>query len=403
MRYKLIVFCGILSLCILFSACHSTMQQEIIEPSNKSALVVATVGISGREIAEIVENYNSQNSDYIVAICNYKTYSELFSALNTENGPDMFFLDSSSMSEARLSEYCINLKSLLDADKNFGAEDFISGLCDGFRESDMLWLPYDFTMLGFVAQPAINTGRSSFTLDVAQQIATDQGMLIFPAIWTRDMLLGWLSPHLAAAYMDWDNEVCMFDSPDFIALIEALKEHPEDFSSIPDEQLSLLNYFSINKGLNMFASVEYVEKTEGIDYDFFGLPSSVTSGGIFKVEQCFGIFSTSNNADAAWHFLRNFMSENIQSKSENIPAIQSSFEALIDEAVLNSKITPSSADKLLTFVNETVCTKDDTNNLHYVIQFEVNAFFEGTCTAQEASERIQQQANYILAEYNSIS
>lgn len=346
-------------------------------------------------ITQLTGQFQAQQDAYEVVIQNFENIRALLDAL--ENGgpdaPDLFFIPFNvGTADGGLDAYCVNLVPFLENSRDLRAEDFVPGLYSGCRQQGELhYMPFDFTVQTFGMQP-IPDENATLTIEAAQQIARERQETLFPSHWDRETLLQWVSPYLAQAYADPDNFTGSFDSPSFLSLIEALKQHPAAAAEYSESQNSLLQYVSLDGQLRMLASYEFFRQTDGTDYGFPGVPGTPANGSLLCINQCFGMFSSCENKNVAWQFLKFLLTEEAQSLATELPAIQTALE----DRVAALHLSREASDKVLHLIAETTCVKSG-SPLNGIVQAELAAFFDGRITAREAAENLRQRAE----EYSS--
>ncbi len=398
LKSRITVTIILLALLISLSSCGTPAPSETTPATAEKTVLVLGVIDSETGLDSIIEAFNESEADYKIEVREYQTVRNIMSALDHDEGPDLFFLRMYMLTDTYLSEYCEDLTPFLNRDDAFSSEDFVPGLYDGGVHDGLVhWLPYDFTVTTYVVQPAVDVGNEVFSAELARRIADERGQFLFPTMWSREEVLEWVAPYLAVAYTDWDNMTCSFDSHDFAALLEALKAQPDPHENKPDVKQSLLHVAFLNGTFGTLTQYENTEQNGGGDYSITGIPGEAANGSLFVGERCFGMLSSCNNKEAAWRFLSALMSDDAQSATRNLPAVRSALSARMEEAVRDGIITQSTADKLAVLFDTTTCVDTLDRGIELMIVNEAKAFFNGTDSAEETARRIQEKAEYEMS------
>ena len=132
-----------------------------------------------------------------------------------------------------------------------------------------------------------------------------------------------------AKFVDWGTGSCNFDSSDFIKLLEFSRQFPDksyfDNYEYSDDDNSSTR---ISQGKQMlttasFTSTDYMlydlDKMFGGSATCIGYPTSSGVGSFLSMGDSYAMSSSCKDKDAAWQFLRTFLTEEHQAKGSYLP------------------------------------------------------------------------------------
>lgn len=375
MRNQIMIkcLCCLLSLsfvCLLLAGCGGegggsgaspagTQESTADTPGGRTVLTAVVTG-PGRDTLERIRAYNESSSLYFIEVKEYETdmagsgtdslETQLTLDILSGKGPDLVIWDSAgyspSIASGRLME---NLYDFMEKDEDFRKEDYYENILRAFEMNGELYtLPSDF---------AVET-----VCGKAEEIGSD-----------RDVTEGWemgemteafeKSPHgewltvnhsreltfLTLCYgcignfVDWETGECRFDTPEFVELLELSDRLPDHLMLEPDFSY----YEALRSGKAFWEPVILTSPWKvadwrisfgNVDMRWPGYPVAEgekdLGGGVAKpYGECFSICQNSSGQEAAWEFIKTYLTEEAQRETGGIPLLRSVSEERIQNAL----------------------------------------------------------------------
>ena len=222
-----------------------------------------------------------------------------------------------------------------------------------------------------------------------------------------------LSEMATAEFVDWENGSCSFDSPEFKAWLQLVKDAPYSAEYTEDPQLL---YMSWDLAANTGATIRMALQD---DYVYCGFPGTSGSGCYFiqlgtgpdqfrttaGAATRLGIMAFSQHPDGAWQLIRLLLTNAAEGDIMNgIPVLKSSFEAALQASISDQIVqgfdnfNADDAQRLreLVYATDKLVRCDET--LLDMIKTNARAYFGGQISLDEAADRIQSSARLYVAE-----
>ncbi|MDR0818168.1 MAG: extracellular solute-binding protein, partial [Oscillospiraceae bacterium] len=146
--------------------------------------------------------------------------------------------------------------------------------------------------------------------------AAEIGAKAVPNSCTRSEILSNVINFNSNEYIDLKNGECNFDTPEFAKLLEFIKSFPEspNYSSGSDEQSAIMGgRLLVHQTIyNGFGSVLTEEIRLGGKVAYKGFPCESRNGSVAETVETLAISSVSEHKDAAWSFIRQFLTPDYQ-------------------------------------------------------------------------------------------
>ena len=162
----------------------------------------------------------------------------------------------------------------------------------------------------------------------------------------------------------------------------------------------------------------------GEDVTFVGFPTENRNGSVFALDAELAISSKCKNKEAAWEFLKYFLSDEYQSGTSmyNLPVSVKALNAKIEEAMKedddtiiarasgdlvmtdesyaeqNKPLTQAEADQIMELINSVNQVMRTDNDLETIITEEAESYFAGQKSVQDAASVIQSRASIYISE-----
>ena len=423
-----------------------------------------TLILAGIEIAEepailsAVHEFNETNSKYRVVIKDYavnadysnmdtqQEFNDYYNEMNQEmyldvlagKGPDILINYSSTgttLSGYESSGLLTDLYPLMESDENFNKENYLTNILEACETGGHLYeMPLYFQIDGLIGAKSAIGDRSGWTVDEFNAFAKSlpDGVKTFSHCTALQLLNSSLRESLAA-FVNTAEGKAAFDSDGFRQLLNWAKTYGtidnspalepweyfnEDIELAGNGQLALIpcSISGPDMGTPM-SQYGLAASAYGDALSFVGYPSPGKTGPTCTVWQMMGITSYCQNPDAAWGFIKIFLSEDAQESMWffDIPVLKSALTYQIDLALHPEKIpktddaagdagsepvpvSEESAQKYADLVYSIHDCNDPDREILAIIDEEVPAFFAGQKSAGEVSAIIQNRVQILIDE-----
>lgn len=243
--------------------------------------------------------------------------------------------------------------------------------------------------------------------------------------------------------VDWSTGECRFDSEDFIKMLgycASFPDTPDDNYQYSAEDSSTARIAAGKQMLYMasFTGTDYMtddyDEMFGGDATFIGFPTTDGSVGcVMAMNESYAISSACKNKDAAWEFIRGFLTEEYQQDMYALPTNMNAFETQLAKAMEveyeqdangnyildenGEKIplsrgmiydgmtykeiyatTPEQAQQLRDAIAAATKLVDFDQSIIDIVTEQAAPFFAGQKTAEETAKLIQSKANIYVNE-----
>ena len=417
-----------------------------VDPKDVKERQVITLAMASTDwtVKSRVIEFNKKNDTYRISLIDYSSesgeYEEGISRMNTDivsgKVPDIILLDDSMPTDSYISKGLFaDLLPIIEKDEEIDRNDLMPNVMEAFsRDGKLYRLIPSYSIRTIVAK----------TSDVGEERGwTEEAMALwdskpegteFIAGATRSEMLNMCMSFAGSQFVNYSTGDCDFNNEGFLNLLEFLKRFPVEISDdyYTDEYWS--SYDSLWRTgkvitqqmyLGDFRNLNYTEKgTFGEPITMIGFPSTDQDGSVLVPTMQFAISAKSKNQDAAWQFLRYYLTEDYQNEAPGFPLSMKVLEKRAEEAMDRPYYTDENGNKeyyddiiyiddvevtiepmtreevdhfmeiLKTFKN--VGRYDDT--LINIISEEAEPYFNGQKNAGEVAQIIQNRAQIYLHE-----
>lgn len=437
-------------------------ENDITELKSKQVIKIATWMESDVYLTDMVKKYNADNADgeYRVEIVSYNVPGETIDAamdnmkldMVSGNCPDIVLfngympIDTFSSKE----DMFVDMYTFLDDDPDLSREYFLPNILEGFeRDGKLLTISPTFVFRTAMAKEGYPGVKENWNVDDMYEAnaSMPEGMDMFKGEEGNPRIMYFDTFVSVSEFVDYENAKCSFDSEEFIKLISFFNDNDigltwEEYTNLPnnfDYESSSSTAIRNNKVLasqetfwgfgNLYNAVKGEFDNEAV---IVGFPSSDGSGSSISANDFeFGIMSNSPNIEGSWDFIRTFfMDEYYELYSSGFPVLESRFntdaekylsdwtytdpqtgevstgkwEYTIDsstgESVELEVMTVEELEYYKDLIKSTEYRQSDAM-VHDICREEVQSYFEGECTAEEAAAMIQNRVSLYLSEHYS--
>ena len=385
------------------------------------------------EFKEMAYAFNRQSEDCRLVLQEYDTQyvdkggEALTNDLISGVIPDILvldYLDYMPLSNKGLFE---DLRPYINNDPDFHQEEYFMNFLDALTyKGHMERIAFQFTFSTMMAKTEHLDGRKKLTASDAIALDLPEGMsLLHDALGSENTLMEFINE--LNHFVDYENAVCHFDSPEFIDLLKLINTVQN--KQIPTDYYAYIENRALFKPLQIYSLETYhAEKQiffKNADVTLTGrLFDDDGNGGVFLPQSCIAISAVSQYKEQAWDFIKFCMQE------ENFPVnhktINSSHDFPVNRAAAKNLLyaqtkkrenstssyyfdgdnieigtpTQEEAEELLDFIENINSAQLRDSHIVAIIQEEAGKYLAGDCTAESAADSIQQRVQIYLAEQN---
>lgn len=394
--------------------------------------------------------FNKANDSYRIKVLDYsqynteEDYSIAQTKLNTDIAtgkiPDILLLSSDMPFESYVNKGVFaDLNTFLEQDPELKREDFMGNVLDALSTDGKLYriTPsfFVFTVFGKTADVGSEPGWTIQDLQALMEKKGD-GVTAFNDT-TQSTILNYSMWLCSEQFIDWNTGKCSFDSDAFIELLEFAAQYPKEinYDDIYNDSSYWENYQTMyreGRALLMISTIANFEDynqceqgTFGEEITPIGFPTANKKGNAINASYMFAISSKSKNQQAAWEFVRYFLTDEFQDTMEYCwPIKRAQIEKMAQKAqqkpfyidengekveydntyylngvdVVIEPMTKEKADKLLQFIESVDQIMNYDSSVTSIIEEEAEPYFAGQKSAKEVADIIQSRVQIYVNE-----
>lgn len=417
---------------------------------DKTVLTLGALYIWDETKMDVI-NFNKTNPDYRITIIDYDSYrteddwdagrKKFNSDISSGQGPDIILAnDISVLSAYSNKKLFVDLNEYLDKDPDIDRADLFPNVLEACSNNGKLYaISPTFYIMTAAAKKSVLNGRTGWTIQemIDFEKSLPEGTTLL-ADSTRYSVLSSILATSGESFINAREATCSFDSQEFVALLEYIKNLPEEYSydddiivydkmMAPSEDSYRNNKIILYREyLGEIRSYNYIQKgVFGEDIELIGFPSADGNGSVMYFDNIYAISAKSGNPDAAWEFVRQYFTKEAMDKIEyGLPLSMSRFDALGEKAMQKPYYIDYNGEKVeydeeYYFNGESIplpqITKEELSELKAailkvnktqavfedivpIIEEEAAYFFEGQKSAQDVANIIQSRVSIYLKE-----
>lgn len=440
--------------------CGVAVLRETAEPprEEKTVLTLACMGLDP-DAAALVLRFNRSDPDYRVEVQDYSVYNTsdtlnaALTALNAQivsgSAPDLFCTRELPIRAYADSALLEDLWPYIDADTELGGRDaLVTPLFEALSQKGRLYqIAPSFSLYTVIGSKSVVGERSGWTMDEFRQIwqTMPEGCDVMGGWIGRDGALGMSLTMRLDQFFDRERGLCRFDSEEFRELVRftelfdkergAYASETEEFDRIRSGEQMLLYVY-----LDSFEKVLYYSGALGDEAVYVGLPSAGGNGSAFDVSNGLAMSASCAHKDGAWRFMRMMLDRDTQIAAGDgflspFPSNRLAFEAMLEKEMTpeyqrdadgsyvldaaGNKIqqargamgtegktvplyamTQTQSDRLVDLVQNTVTLRYWDDAIMDIVLEEMDAYYGGRRSLDEATAYIQRRAELYMSENN---
>lgn len=444
-------------------SCLYRLSKKTNSELSNTKTIMLTAEYMDDELINMVDKFNQSHSEYQIKIKSYQKYYEVDGNNNIINLPesqlkmdiisgeqfDIIILDSEGDLYYNLENKGMftDISKLMENNVGITKNEIVPNVLKSCESNGNLYrISPTFTVQTYAAKKKYvdkNNWTIDEMIDIYKNLDKNMNLLNY-SISKTDLFLS-LFINSNNSFVDYNNHKCNFNSPDFINLLEFIDDMKLN-DEINWETVDPLEYESIYNNmetacLNDKALLQFITLSDARDYtrvkygifadeiSLIGAPTSVGNGAKLCLGTTFSIAETSLYKDICWEFINQFFTDDYYN-NQNIhqfPSLKKNLDDELNNAMndpffinengkkeiyhdsmqINNQsveipnLTLKERDILSKYIlNSETTTHRNSLSIYKVINEEINAYFNGTSSAEETANILQNRISIILSENN---
>ncbi len=336
-------------------------KEEFSKIDNRKIITIGGVNIE-EEVLSLIKDFNIRNEEYKIMVKDYSSYSGYYnytqaaSDLNEDlmsgNVPDIIISNSNYSIEHLINKGVLaELNSYIENDKEIIKDDYLEKAFEiGKRGNGLYYFYPSFRVKTLVGEKEEVGEKKGWDINEFIKFSSEKREESPFITYSKRALFELLLNLYMEDYIDYEKNTCNFEKESFVKILEFIKENSEKMIS---REVYLEGYSTgVNKNAylneaNIYSFADLMQILRKVDYgdgDFYingekidttkevtlkGMPSKSGNGSAFLPEYIVAISEHSENKDAAWEFVKKFLSDEFQNSNPIIFPIKKS--AFTDE------------------------------------------------------------------------
>ncbi len=404
-----------------------------VDPSTiveKTELTIATI-YTNQDLNEAVINFNRNSEEYRIKIVDYMTedwdYEAALTNLQNDivagNIPDMIDVSSTSNPWRNwvAKEIITDLYPLMEADGDFSKEELLPNIRTAYEVDGSLYvLPSTVMISGVMVKEKFVEGVESLTPEVLLELESQlpEGVDLFWYNYQSEVMYNMVYNNMSS-FVDYETGECYFDTDEFKAVLAYAKEQPAEM--VWDESTSLPASLAADKvifnnfSMSQMPDWQFHKFVFGEDVTVLGYGSEGDGIKLMSNGCALCITEACEYKDAAWDFLKTFVSEEAQTEELlwGIPVTQAGLDNFIyeaqhmdgehgyswDDVELNiTNATDEDVEEFLAIFEKADEVSTQDTAIMAIIEEEVAPYFAGEKSVDEVADIIQSRIDIYLKE-----
>ena len=402
------------------------IEREWEMPQEKQELVLAlSYYLDYSAMHQLIDSFNRKSLHTHVTVripsdgqSVFDFMDQLQMEVSAGGGPDMFeLLDAKGYVQ---NGYVLSLEGKLEE-----VDGLIPGVLDyGKYDGEVYGVPYEAYLSVLVCSEELAAGRSSWNVEEMMESVRQSNAKVLHRDMDGSRIVYWfgLFDKDNREYIDWEKGESHLTDEAFLRLLEFAKEYQnQDVVNAQEVHRLLRNGTIATDNANvLYRGFEVIENNENLFEDgtvYIVLPK-VNGKGVYLKSSCIYVNNASQKTEECVEFLNYLVSEEVQRKtsqyvmsSEGMFQIGGSFEMSapfnirsdilkeqIQDRILSEDLTQQQADTLWKMLISAEAWKSPVEQIVFMINEELNPYFAGDRTAEEAAEKLHNRVQLYLDE-----
>lgn len=400
------------------------------------------------DIRKRTVEFNRNSAEYRIVIKNYDEYNSyedntagqtaMDNDIISGRMPDIFYSTNGDLDKYAEKGWLADIGKRIEQDEELSQTEFVQNVFDTYSVDGKLYMVIpEFFVCTMLAKTSLVGERTSWRIEDMRQVldTMPEGTQIFEDI-TRAYFMDMMMRYCGNDFIDLETGECSFDSPEFAAVMELAKTLPEAID-YDDEYWQTYDYWSVFRKDQALLCEQYIRDLRGMNatlngrfaepVSYIGFPTEKGPGGVLVINDVYCISAKSPYQDAAWEFVRYYLTEEYQERSDsyNLPTRMDAFEKKSREAlekpyyldedgnkveyddtiymggeeVVIDSLNQEQLDQLVDYifsVNKRVYNYNE--DILNIINEEIEAFYTDQKSAQEVAGLIQNRVQLFVDE-----
>lgn len=289
----------------------------------KEELTFATMYLSQDMRRSIIE-FNKTNEQYRILVKEYQSddYNAAITQFNNDitggNCPDIVNLTGLDFERYASKGVLEDLYPFMEKD-GIKKQDYLENVLTAYEKDGKLYgiIP-QFAINSAVIKTANAKGQTGWTLDEMLTIAEESGVQDVFNYGSQSGAFRFCVFYNINEFINWETGECFFNSEEFMKVLEFAAKLPKE----PDyeaesvglsERIRNDKLLLLENGISSVQEYQMLHTMFGEDITFIGYPNSERKGNLIRSTNTdIAITSKSDNKEAAWEFVKVFLSDEYQ-------------------------------------------------------------------------------------------
>ena len=401
-------------------AVRLSVSSEEKKETDKKELILATGPYQEPVLEAAVLAFNQSSEDCRVRL---KRYGEeggaekmIMDILSGEI-PDLIDLNYCPSISACISKGILaDLYPLLDKDDSLSREDLVANALRMLEQDGKLYgMPRSFSLNTLMGRESDVGSDMGWTIEDVKLLLTDKPegtYLISEARQEAFHMLLWAGME---SFIDWNAGICMFDSKEFIDLLELAVSLPD--TPLYQSDNTEWAYTKISQGklllqiLNLYKVADYSGNAAlfgGAPVTCIGYPATEGIGAVMVMGNGLGIAEKSEQKEDAWKFIRFLLKDEYQRQESGFPVVESVLERVMEESrggivdpdfeYIVQSVTQEEMKVVRSLIDQAVPVPHCFGSIYQLVEEEAAAYLTGQKPVEEVAEIIQNRVSIYMAE-----
>jgi hypothetical protein len=372
--------------------------------ADRTELTLAAVGYVPPELNAAVANFNASDEKCKVKIIAYDDALALNTEITAGRAPDLLLTDS-------LPFNAFAAKGLFEDLTPYFADNALVGpVRNALSTNGALYRAAPaFMIMTLFGNSDFAGSETGWTFGEMTALADESSASAFPSNWNRENALQFLVLQNIEEYVDWDSGDVRFDTPDFKAVLEAVKAFPVTNEQYEDD-ITLVNdgrQLTLQRALISHLDFARIDTQLGGKSIAKGFPGEGKSAGaLLTTPFTLAMTAMCIDKDGAWRFLESALAidagcfASLQTKFDEQASLAASKEYAAEQSVYVNypPMSENQLQRLEAFLAQVNTLAGGDRTISAIIAEEAAPYFAGQKSLDDAARIIQSRASIYVSE-----
>ncbi len=422
---------------------HRVDDETLRSIQNRKLINVACTGYISQGIKAMVSDFNSSNDSCRIHLEDYTKYSSsvFCSRLDEDivNGsiPDVVLSgDNFDINRYAMKGAFEDLNKYMETSPEINRQDYFENVLDAYSTAGKQYcIPLSFSLDCLAGKKSVLGDINKISFDEFFRLSEQKDLFCrddMPYEFFTDFFIN----SNLSEYVDFENKKCSFDNENFIKLLEIIKESGIDEETYNQklreesadnrEALSIIENKSVFHpalfgNFSQFANTQQTYMEE--EASFIGLPSGKNSGAVLIPVCTAAVFSSSENKDDAWNFVKMLLTEEGQKACVTSGTFNVYYDYALKKSVYDTEVQAEknkndtvyvsdahgnsiklkktdqkTFDKIYSLITSASTTSSFDSRISEIISEQTDKYYSGAQSAEETAGAIQSKVTLYLKE-----